>query len=85
MDTLPRRKYPAATELAADFELARLIANDTKHFLSKVDTRVQTGFRSGFSDAFARPLNVVYPDGRIDSADGLIGRLVDFWKTRIPT
>ena len=40
------------------FELARNIANGTKHFSKKAKTQVQTGFSSGFSDGFACPLNV---------------------------
>ena len=74
------RKYPNDTDLVEVFEVARRIANGTKHFKAKTKTKVQIGFSSDFSDDFARPLNVTLPDGTEHSADNLLRRIVDFWQ-----
>ena len=66
--------------MAEIFELARNIVNGTKHFSERAKTTTQTGFSSGFSDGFARPLNVEFPDGSTESADRIIRKMVDFWK-----
>ncbi len=42
--------YPAESDIAAYFELAKEITNGTKHFRPKAKTRVQAGFSSGFSE-----------------------------------
>ena len=47
---------PDELELSDLIDLARNIANGTKHFISKVETRTQSGFSSCFSSEFARPL-----------------------------
>ena len=72
--------YPREHDIAEFFELARIITNDTKHFLCKSKTMVQTGFSQAFSDAFARPLNVVFPSGKEEPVDKFLERLVGFWK-----
>ena len=78
--------YPDQHDVANLLELAKGIANGTKHFKPKrmgqvrPITRVQGGFSSAFSDGFARPLNVELPDGTSTSVDNLLGNLVDFWK-----
>lgn len=70
-------------EVIGCLELARRITNGTKHFKNTgVGTRVQSGFSSAFSDAFARPLMVEsdeMPGGEI-SVDSLLDCLVGFWK-----
>jgi hypothetical protein len=76
-------KWKTAAQRAgvtADFEMARKVTNGTKHFKPKIVTRTQTGFSSGFSDAFARPLLIETPDGGEESADNLLRRLIEFWK-----
>jgi len=77
-------KYPQDESLANVFELARNITNGTKHFKSKAKTRIQKGFSSGFSDDFARSLVVEFPDGCEESADKFLGKLVAFWKDKLP-
>ena len=73
-------KYEGQEELASLFELARKIANGTKHFKPRVSTRTQTGFSSGFSEGFARPLIIELSDGNETSADYLLDKLVSFWR-----
>jgi hypothetical protein len=63
-----------------DFEMARMVTNGTKHFEPRIVTRTQTGFSSGFSNAFARPLLIEKPDESDESADNLLDRLIRFWK-----
>lgn len=75
-----RTHYPNEQGLAETFDLARNITNGTKHFSPKAKTSTQTGFSSGFSDAFARPLNVEHADGTKESADQFLRKMVDFWK-----
>ncbi|MDE2977545.1 MAG: hypothetical protein OXU63_08495 [Acidobacteriota bacterium] len=75
-----RIRYPNEQGLASTFDLARKITNGTKHFKPKARTHTQGGFSSGFSDAFARPLNVEYDDGTRESADMFLRKMVDFWK-----
>jgi hypothetical protein len=77
-------RYPQDESLANFFELARNITNGTKHFMSRAITRTQKGFSSDFSDGFTRPLVVKFPDGCEKSADKFIGKLVDFWKDKLP-
>ena len=78
--------YPNELEMAGLFQLAKGIVNGTKHFIPTVEhqhrtkTRVQTGFPSAFSDAFARPLNVEFSDGTRISADIVVRKTVEFWK-----
>ena len=73
--------YPTHSQLAQHFDVARNITNGTKHFINKsVTTRTQTGFSSEFSDEFARPLNIQYPDGTEISADQFLRKLIEFWK-----
>lgn len=71
--------YPHTPSLSNVFELARKITNGTKHFKTKVKTRIQKGFSSGFSHEFARPLMVEFPDGIERSADSFLCEMVDFW------
>ena len=73
-------KYPNDQHLIDMFELAKKIVNGTKHFESKLRTHAQVGFSSAFSDAFARPLNVEFPDGTKKSADIVLREIVEFWK-----
>lgn len=75
-----KAKYPNDTGLVEKFDLARKITNGTKHFVSKVRTRKQSGFSSAFSDGFSRPLNVILDDGRWLSVDDLLRDIVSFWK-----
>jgi len=73
--------YPSQTSMVQDFDAARLLTNGTKHFCNQpVTTRTQTGFSSAFSDEFARPLIIQYPDGTEISADQFIRKLIEFWK-----
>lgn len=72
--------YPNDQGLTEKFDLARKITNGTKHFLPKVQTQTQSGFSSGFSNAFARPLNVILNDGSMLSVDDLLRDIVEFWK-----
>jgi hypothetical protein len=81
--------YPQDQPLADVFELARNITNGTKHFepkaktrTQKAKTRTQTGFSSAFSEAFARPLMVEFPDGSEKSADSFLREMVDFWRVQ---
>lgn len=74
-------------EMAEMLDLARKIANGTKHFTQKIKTRKQGGFSSAFSDGFARPLNVETEEGsqisrsygKEISVDILLRRMVEFW------
>ena len=75
-----RTRYPNEQRLAETFELARNVTNGTKHFKPKAKTHTQGGFSSGFSDGFARPLNVEYGSGTQESADVFLRKMVDFWK-----
>lgn len=72
--------YPNHSDLALDFDVARKITNGIKHFTSKIKTKTQTGFSSGFSDAFARPLTIENQDGKEESVDKFLRRLVAFWE-----
>ena len=72
--------YPDDMSIYASLDMARKISNGTKHFRPRADTQVQVGFSSGFSDGFARPLNVSYPNGRKQSVDKLLREIVDFWQ-----
>ena len=74
--------YPNHLGLADIFELARNITNGTKHFDPKPTTRTQVGFSSAFSDGFARPLIVQYPDGSEQSADDFLGKMIAFWRNQ---
>lgn len=79
-----KSNYPRNESLANVFELARNITNGTKHFKSKAKTRTQKGFSSAFSNGFARPLVVEFPDGYEKSADKFLGELVAFWRDKFP-
>ena len=70
--------YPSDLQIVDRFKLARNITNGTNHFIHKASTHTQTGFSSGFSDEFVRPLNVEFPDGRKESADIFLRELVAF-------
>lgn len=64
---------------------SRGIVNGTKHFKPtggqhSPKRHMQTGFPSAFSDEFARPLNIEAPDGKSESVDILLRKMVDFWK-----
>lgn len=72
--------YPSENQKADIFDLARNIANGTKHFVNRAKTHVGAGFSSGFSDGFARPLNIEFPDGTMISADRFLREMVEFWK-----
>ena len=72
--------YRDDPSMAEIFEIARNIVNGTKHFSERAKTTTQTGFSSEFSDEFARPLNVEFPDGSKETADRIIRKMVDFWK-----
>ncbi len=74
-----RSIYKDEEEMAEIFDLARNISNGTKHFEPRARAKTQTGFSSAFSDDFARPLNVVFPDGKEESADIFIRKMVEFW------
>ncbi len=73
-------RYPEKPKLAADFEIARLLTNGIKHDLGNIQTRTQSGFRSGFSNEFARPLVIVRPDGSKISVDDLLHSMFYFWQ-----
>lgn len=75
-----RRVYPNDQELADKFDMARKIANGTKHRNNKIVTCSQAGFSSGFSDAFARPLVVIDEFGNKHSVDKLLREMVGFWQ-----
>ncbi len=74
-----RSTYENESGIAEMFGLARKIANGTKHFLPKAKTQVQVGFSSDFSDEFERPLNVEFDDGRKESVDIFLRKMVGFW------
>ncbi|MCY4594299.1 MAG: hypothetical protein OXC19_05800 [Bryobacterales bacterium] len=74
--------YRSEPGMADIFELARTIVNGTKHFSEGARTTTQTGYSSAYSDAYARPLNVELPDGSTESADRIIRKMVDFWKSQ---
>ena len=74
------KAHPGEQQVAERFEIAAKITNGTKHFRSKAKTRRQSGFKSGFSDAFARPLNVQFESGKEESVDRFLAALVGFWK-----
>ncbi len=74
-------KYINCRDVATKFNTARLITNGTKHFSKKeIETKVQLGFSSDFSNDFAKPLIIHYENGREVSADDLIYSIVDFWQ-----
>ena len=72
--------YPNDGDICDFLDAARRISNGTKHFAQRADTTVQAGFSSGFSDGFARPLNVTLADGSQQSADKVLRKLVQFWE-----
>ena len=78
-------RYPDFETEADYFEMARMICNDTKHFLGRVVTRNQFGFSSFFSPFFARPLMINMGDGNEVSADCFLKCLFDFWEKQIVT
>lgn len=78
-DFKARYPSPRHAHLRQYFNLARRLANGTKHFRAPVATRIQSGFSSVFSEAFARPLIIVDDDGSKISADALLEALVGFW------
>lgn len=78
-------EYPQNLDVAESFEIARKIANGTKHFKSRIRTRAGPGFSSAFSEGFARPLNVEVSDGREESVDQILRRLIEFWKKQDET
>ena len=75
--------YPNDVDLAKFFDLARKIANGTKHSLQRTKTRRQAGFSSEFSDEFARPLIVVHSDGQEQSVDDLLHQMMNFWTNQL--
>lgn len=78
--------YPKYAHLAKKFDTARHIANGNKHYVSNsVKTFSQKGFSSAFSDAFARPLNIIFEDGSTISVDKFLNQLMDFWESQRAT
>ncbi len=76
-----KAKYTNYQSMASEFDVARLITNGTKHFSEKeIETKVQPGFTSSFSNDFAKPLIIQYKNGSEVSADEFIHKIVDFWK-----
>ncbi|PLY01958.1 MAG: hypothetical protein C0623_04735 [Desulfuromonas sp.] len=79
-----RSLYPSDIEICSIMKVAGHLTNGTKHFGNKdTKTRTQTGFISAFSDAFARPLNIILSDGNEVSADVFLGKLIEFWKRKL--
>ena len=76
--------YPGFVARAEFFEIARKLANGTKHFEGgqRAKTRRQGGFSSAFSDAFARALMIEKDDGTEVSAFELLKEIVVFWEER---
>ncbi|MBO9453148.1 hypothetical protein J7426_22995 [Tropicibacter sp. R16_0] len=72
--------YPNDLNLLERFDLARRVSNGVKHANPKIETVTQTGFSSGFSFGFARPLNIVQDDGSKVSVDELLRDLIEFWE-----
>ena len=72
--------YANEDGMAERFDLARNIANGTKHCQPRASTQVQSGFSPAFSDAFAKPLTVEFPNGRRQSVDSFLREMVEFWK-----
>ena len=64
------------------FKIAQRLANSSKHAEVTIETIRQSGFSSGFSDGFARPLNVKF-DGEIVSLDNLVAVLYTYWEGRL--
>lgn len=78
-----RAHYKNDGEILGLFELARGVANGTKHFSSNAETHIQAGFSSGFSEGFARPLNIKLSSGEIQSVDALLDKMVAFWTRHV--
>ena len=78
-----RAHYKNDGETLRLFELARGVANGTKHFRSTAETHIQAGFSSGFSEGFARPLNITLSSGEIQSVDALLDKMVAFWTRHV--
>ena len=75
-----KSKYSNYTGLSDTFEIARKIANGTKHFLPTTQTKTQVGFSSSFSNAFARPLIIKFPNGSEKPVDMFLEDMINFWK-----
>lgn len=65
-----------------NFELARKVANSSKHLKINIQTLRQGGFSSAFSDDFARPLNIIDGDRR-KSLDQLVSALYTHWENEL--
>ncbi len=60
------------------------IDRNNQHCKFSSKTRTKCGFSSGFSSAFARPINVRTRAGEI-SMDKLLRELIEFWKRKEAT
>jgi len=74
-----KERYKNHAHLAAQFQIARQVANGVKHNLSNISTRSQAGFSSAFSEAFAKPLVIQDINGSKVSVDKLLKDIMDFW------
>jgi hypothetical protein len=72
--------YPTKVRLAESFELARNIANGTKHYLPKATTQRHSGYSSAYSNGYARPFVVESSDNTKKSADVFLRELIEFWR-----
>ena len=64
--------------------MARHITNGLKHFEVKpTTTRKQSGFSSGFSNGFRRPLIIISSVGIEISADEFLEQMLNFWDAQI--
>jgi hypothetical protein len=80
------RHHPGQTAVRDMFEIARRVANGSKHFESRITSRVEQSFSSAFSPSFAQP---AYPALLIEKDDGtelhvhdLLAALMGFWESQ---
>jgi hypothetical protein len=81
--------HPGQTAVRDMFEIARKVANGSKHFESRIASRVGQSFSPAFSQAFAQ---VAYPALLIEKDDGtelhvhdLLAALMGFWEIQRAT
>lgn len=78
--------HPGQTAVRDMFELARRVANGSKHFESRIGSRVDQSFSPEFSREFAQKaypaLLIVKDDGAEVHAHDLLAVLMEFWKSQ---
>jgi hypothetical protein len=78
--------HPGQAAVREMFELARKVANGSKHFTSRIASRVDQSFSAEFSPEFAQEaypaLLIVNDDGTEVHVNDLLSVLIGFWKSQ---